>query len=608
MLYYIAEENLEQFPTVDNRYVEKPTADGLVQQLAIGDLHGSALKALHFLLKYNFVQMEEKDFNEFVRIFKALHKLADKSPDFNFTVDEIQKIETDLVLLDKILNSITCNNPAAKESIETLFIGDDLADRAGCDVITLIKFFILDNLGLEFRVLHSNHTAAFLSMASENFRLENKGLPFQTVLSITTNPNHQLFGQDRSLQNLGILLREKLIDSSQLDRLITTYLNHYRLFDFSLSQNGKTFAFQTHADNELSIIWHAANRLLKTKQQLSEEDDKSVIDSLNELEKITPLLQALERLFDYCKINSENSLQIENLSLALAYAMNKINAAFYEFVSNGLFPLLSDPFKNDQNIDPTANPIAFIAWNRNTLNLFRPAQFGGSEIYYFHGHSDSEPPHNHVINLDRNNVIGRTRATPIGQSLVHQGQFPHYHLPDQLRRQRINQLFADFNVDGFIQHLTTQINTNIEQEKTIEGTQEVSSQDEENTQPILNEVVEVDKNPLKRTSSEKDPNSKRLKFTIESGLQPPRRLERSMSGPVQQPLETRPFFETTDDKDSLKRSSSAKDPNAKRTKFAAEANEAGIFSELPRRRRLLRSKSDSLMPQTATWIFQKTCN
>jgi len=528
MPYFITEENLEQFPTVDNRYVEMPTAEGLVQQLALGDLHGSALKALRFLLKYNIVQMEENDFNEFVRIFKALHKLADKSPDFNFTVDEIKKIGADLVLLDKILNSIICNHPAAKTLIETLFIGDDLGDRAGCDVITLIKFFILDNLGLEFRVLHSNHTAAFLSVASGGFPLKPIGLPFQTALTIGEKPNHPLFGQDRSLQNLGILLREKLFDPNQLDRLITKYLTHYRLFDFSLSENGKTFVFQTHADNELSIIWHAANRLLKTKQQLSGEDEKTIIDSLNEIEKIAPLLQALERLFDLCKINPENSLQIENLSLALAYAMNKINAAFYEFVSSGLFPLLSDPFKNDQNIDLISNPIAFIAWNRNTSNLFRPVQLGGSEIYYFHGHTDSKSPHDHVINLDENNVIGRTRTKivnkeAVGQSLVHHGNFPHYHLPDQLSRQRINQLFAAFNVDEFVRHLTAQINTDIEQEKTIENSDVV--EEVENTPPISNEVVDDDTNPLKRSSTEKDPNSKRLKFTIEATGQPPQRLE-----------------------------------------------------------------------------------
>lgn len=626
MPYYITEENLEQFPTVDNRYVEMPTADGLVQQLAMGDLHGSALKTLYFLLKYNIVQMEEKNFYEFVRIFKALHELADRSPFFNFTEEEKQQIAADLQKIPEILNSITCNNPAVLELIETLLFGDDMGDRAGCDVINLIKFFILDKLDLEFRVLHSNHTAAFLLVAAENFPLKEKDLPFRTVLSITGSPNHQLFGQDRSLQTLGILLREKLLDSSQLAPLITTYLTHYRLFDFSLSADCKTFAFQTHADTEFSIIWHAANRLLKTKQQLSEltaeqklseEDEKSIIDSLNELDKITPLLQALEHLYDYHKKNPDNALQIENLGLALAYAMNKVNAAFYEFVANGLFSLLLDPFK-EGSIDPVSNPIEFIAWNRSTTNLFRPTHFGGCEFYYLHGHTDSESPHDHVIGLDKNNSIGRTKVNTIKNNstgriklthtLNHEDQFPHYHLPDQLSRQRINQLLTDFNVDEFVQHLTTQINTDIEQEKTIENTPKAFSQNEENSPPFEN-----DNNSLKkRASSAGDPSAKRVKLSIEAGEarffaeQPRRQLVRSISEmPLQQRSETHSFFETADDKNSLKRSSSDKDSGAKRTKLAAEPSDVGIFSEQLRRRQLQRSKSDSLVPQTlATWMLK----
>src|SRR5579883_2145455 len=87
-------------------------------EFTIGDLHGNALKLLHFLVRQNVINLDEAEYAEFVKLYKKDSK-------------EITKEDLD-VIFEKILAKMTAN-PVGTVRL----IGDELSDRGANDYFTL---------------------------------------------------------------------------------------------------------------------------------------------------------------------------------------------------------------------------------------------------------------------------------------------------------------------------------------------------------------------------------------------------------------------------------------------------------------------------------------
>lgn len=123
---------------------EKPKRLAYTDKLiAIGDLHGNALKLIYTLI-------EEGIINDLS--ISNYHKLRDI---YNKNVSQLRSY--DLYLFSAIVNSFKIDNTR-----HLVLIGDDLADRGQNDYFTLLVLQKLHNENLKVNIILSNHTVEFL--------------------------------------------------------------------------------------------------------------------------------------------------------------------------------------------------------------------------------------------------------------------------------------------------------------------------------------------------------------------------------------------------------------------------------------------------------------
>jgi hypothetical protein len=122
---------------VDMREYPESIIDSTGQILVLGDLHGNAMKLFYFIIKHNVATLSDT-----ANYKKAWEIYEKKEPLVYEDISNFQAIIDTLIVRPLPLRLI--------------FIGDELADRGRCDLLTLLIFNKLGQT-IDYEVLLSNH-------------------------------------------------------------------------------------------------------------------------------------------------------------------------------------------------------------------------------------------------------------------------------------------------------------------------------------------------------------------------------------------------------------------------------------------------------------------
>jgi hypothetical protein len=196
--------------------------------VAIGDLHGNAAKFFHLLIREGILKTSKEDYDTFVDIYKYSDSLY------------LEKHENHLFFLG-ILNRIEKTLACPKLCI----LGDDLCDRGKDDRLTLFKYKTLDQLGVEFDVIVSNHGMEFLKQYAYGFNGDDLKIHFQ-------GRNHR-FGN--SLHALISAIDTKIVSEDEINNLIeNNYLPHLKLLSYTIKSKDEIIIYSHAPINKAKII------------------------------------------------------------------------------------------------------------------------------------------------------------------------------------------------------------------------------------------------------------------------------------------------------------------------------------------------------------------
>lgn len=297
---YISENvNLEEYPKVSGVIDD--------EQITVGDLHGNALKFIWLLLRHGFVtSISEEDYKRFVEIYNT----------------NINKLDgEDLDDFDEIVKKLQLE-PKASQAMLTL-LGDELADRGANDYFTLKILQRLNQIGLKYEIVYSNHSFEFLRA----YELYKQGKSSFEEVVAKARPT-------TSLENLQDLIEDNLVKIAEIEEIIeTAYKPAFKLLSYTLNQEQNTITINSHAPIDVNIIFEAAEQLN------IEFSDATVTD--------------------------------------LAQTIDNMNAAFNELVNDS---------KVSSTVE-RGDPLYQIMWNRDWKKLDRRSIHNGYHINYVHGHT-----------------------------------------------------------------------------------------------------------------------------------------------------------------------------------------------------------------------------
>lgn len=384
--------------------------------LTLGDLHGNAIKLLHFLLQYQIIRFRkevtnvEKTYEEFVTLYEhygdilqaylehttliqfeqvkithAKERMVNIENQLSLEENRNSQQYQSLSLLQQQIENRLKTSQANKKSLEQLhietvkklpplidqfnqfleqleikdsdtlirLIGDEVADRGNCDYFTLRIFNFFRQNQSRLTILLSNHGYEFIS-AYEKFLQNHPFTPQGDIADFQTT----------SFSGLKLLLEHEIITKNELVDLINkNYKPTLKLIDYSLSGTGITLF--SHAPIRFDHIELTA-RLLKVPYD----------DSTKE---------------------------------GLAKTIDQINKQLEYYIHNNILHLLfnSDCINDKTNMSEEERatwPLIYSIWNRwNTTKeteSARPSSKNGYLINYVHGHDPFQSLMPHVHNLD----------------------------------------------------------------------------------------------------------------------------------------------------------------------------------------------------------------
>ncbi|WP_058535801.1 Dot/Icm T4SS effector Wip [Legionella saoudiensis] len=390
--------------------------EGNSGSVTIGDLHGNAVKLVHFLLRQDVIQFKAGVENpaelyaQFVNLYDKmgaavetlkysasaiktqqdtnkghekkiarhaeLSAKAERTPEEEKELESInpdqyrefisrglEKIRAEQeaiensknllpVLLDEFHQFLAQIEVKDKNALVRL-IGDELADRGSNDYFTLRLLELLNDNGVKVHITISNHSNEFVT-AYENL-LNNLGLKAKEDVS---DPDKLSF------LGLRILLEQGLVQESQITDLVQrVYKPTLKVIDYTLSDEGITLF--SHAPVRFDVIEHIANKFGVVYDDSTKE--------------------------------------------ALAATIDKINVKFSQAVAENRINELCDTseISSLENMTPeeiAASPLVNVIWNRWSKEAdtedARPSEKNGYKIGYNHGHDPYQSQFTHVNNLD----------------------------------------------------------------------------------------------------------------------------------------------------------------------------------------------------------------
>lgn len=198
------------------------------QWISIGDMHGNALRMLHFLLTTGVLQV--KNGVDSVAWFNQLKNAYDSYDSYgvNETLNK-QSIE----LFDTLLNSLE-KNPDSSLGIR--FMGDMLADRGKSDDFTLKVLDKLDKEKIPNKIILSNHDMWFIGAFEKFIRTGQLDFPGDKN---TWDPG--LYNSLRGLKEVYESSKNNGTEAeckAKLQELYKSYIKKIQLLDLEIDDEG----------------------------------------------------------------------------------------------------------------------------------------------------------------------------------------------------------------------------------------------------------------------------------------------------------------------------------------------------------------------------------
>ncbi len=224
--------------------------DSTDQALAIGDLHGNAMKGIYFLIRYGVMKLENpQDYDSLWSIYNTKTDAL--------TSEQLTQFQT-------ILTNASVTSPKL-----ITFIGDELSDRGNNDWFTLLLMKTLHEKNVPYQIQLSNHSSVALQSFSTN-------RPLPGMIGSAQN------NQQRSLDNMWALVKKGLITKEEVGSLANEfYKPHLRMIGYTKTTNDHITLY-THAPVGLETV-----RDLSAKFEIKYDDStiESLIFCINEINK-----------------------------------------------------------------------------------------------------------------------------------------------------------------------------------------------------------------------------------------------------------------------------------------------------------------------------------
>jgi hypothetical protein len=389
--FHIVGQLVEQACCLDKYPVGINSRDN---EVTIGDLHGNALFLLHFLIKFDVLQLDEGEAD-----YLALAAIYNKSSS-DYTAADFQAF-------DALLTKASVNN-----NKKLHFLGDILADRGKNDYFTLKIIALLDKSGTDFTILLSNHDAEYIL----NDEMSGLGEPY----------HEKMMGRDysRSIQGLIDSVAKGHVKKADCDCLYREhYLPHIKALEYCCRADDAPSEIFSHAPIDIPLIEKMALELglpFNSESESSLEESiatindrvKEILDKrefhryFEELQTLSSeTLNHVAAFFDWGEGVKEVTGDMMNASIAALKGEDKTRfMAYCPIVARRGHVSVDLATKN-------AKALTRLIWNRDYTDIDTNKT---PEFLFIHGHDDKEMAGN-IITLDGklgkgdNNAIGKMK-------------------------------------------------------------------------------------------------------------------------------------------------------------------------------------------------------
>ena len=322
--------------------------------VTIGDLHGNAIKLLHFLLRHGVIKFKDEIsepatyYHKFVTLYDQCGDITRLYLDNNHD-SALQKLTEIIAQFNQLVSQLEIKN----KSVLVRLLGDELADRGSNDYLTLRLLALLQENNIQITIIMSNHNSEFIK-AYENLLQHNSFDPQGGIMP----------EQKCSLYGLKLLLDEGVLSQADLASLVNnTWQPALKILDYTLNEHG--ISLFTHAPVKFDIIQIISRHLGVNYHDSSKEILGTTIDHIN-----ARFQRILQENTAHDWLNTNKIDQPDKMTDA------EINYA----------------------------PLIYMIWNRwnasiDTANA-RPAVINKYQVCYVHGHDAFTSAFKHVINLD----------------------------------------------------------------------------------------------------------------------------------------------------------------------------------------------------------------
>ena len=222
------EENFKKIFTETNRItLENITNNVCVKKWStIGDMHGSALKFLYFLLIQGAARIE----NDPHRIYSMLFQQYENSFDMLKGSDAFK---TDTLPHIRIMPGALVRS-----------LGDDTGDRCGDEYMMLLLIALLIDSGARLEILLSNHGTQFILAMEDVLYAPN-------ATNITTGTYREEFSSTHRLRQL---IEDGVVTLDEIKKLYEKYKTTLKAFSYDYNDAGKLMIYGHGPMNELDIL------------------------------------------------------------------------------------------------------------------------------------------------------------------------------------------------------------------------------------------------------------------------------------------------------------------------------------------------------------------
>lgn len=311
--------------------------------IAIGDLHGNALKLIYILIEEGVLELNEADYKKLRDIYQDPFCIDPK-----YQGRRLNAIDENIKEFKRIISNAQVNQACA-----ITLIGDELADRGNNDYFTLLVLQRLKEADVDIDIMISNHSVEFI----RNFQL---GYVNTGLYSILPDQTPSLGNMSR-LMNVavpdgtrpdgtrpeGTIQTRPLIDSTEVRKIVDeTYKPMVKAIGYTLDSNDQITIY-SHAPIGLETIKALAQKFNIEYKDRTSKDLFSTIDKINE------------------------------------YIGERLNAnQLAQLFDQELYQKSRERVKDN----PTRFPLDRLTWNRALGNELEVETSGGLKVKFVHGH------------------------------------------------------------------------------------------------------------------------------------------------------------------------------------------------------------------------------